>query len=36
MAEYGEGLSVLKDFRNNLEEETQQEVDAQFTGGMVA
>jgi len=36
MAEYGEVLSVLKDFRNTLEEETQQEVEAQFTGGMVA
>jgi len=36
MAEYGEVLSVLKDFRNTLEEETQQEVDAQFTGGMMA
>jgi hypothetical protein len=36
MAEYGEVLSVLKDFRNTLEEETQQEVETQFTGGMVA
>jgi len=36
MAEYGKVLSVLKDFRNNLEEETQREVEAQFSGGMVA
>jgi hypothetical protein len=35
MANYGEVLSVLKDFRNDLENETQQEVEAQFTGGMV-
>ncbi len=36
MAEYGKVLSVLKDFRNDLEQETQQEVEAQFSGGMVA
>lgn len=36
MASYGEVLSVLKDFRNDLEEQTQDEVEAQFAGGMVA
>jgi hypothetical protein len=36
MAKYGEVLSVLKDFRNDLEEQTQEEVEAQFAGGMVA
>jgi hypothetical protein len=36
MAKYGEVLSVLKDFRNDLEEQTQDEVEAQFAGGMVA
>ena len=36
MADYGKVLSVLKDFRNNLEQQTQQEVEAQFSGGMVA
>ena len=35
MAKYGEVLAVLKDFRNDLEEQTQEEVEAQFTGGMV-
>jgi len=36
MADYGKVLSVLKDFRNDLEQQTQQEVEAQFSGGMVA
>ena len=35
MANYGDVLSVLKDFRNDLEQETQHEVEAQFSGGMV-
>ena len=36
MASYGEVLSVIKDFRNDLEQQTQDEVEAQFSGGMVA
>ena len=36
MARYGDVLSVLKDFRNDLEQRTQEEVEAQFSGGMVA
>jgi len=36
MARYGDVLSVLKDFRNDLEEQTHEEVEAQFSGGMVA
>lgn len=35
MADYGKVLSVLKDFRNDLEQQTQEEVEAQFSGGMV-
>ena len=35
MASYGEVLSVIKDFRNDLEQQTQDEVEAQFSGGMV-
>lgn len=35
MANYGEVLSVIKDFRNDLEQQTQEEVEAQFSGGMV-
>jgi hypothetical protein len=36
MAKYGDVLSVLKDFRNDLEQQTHEEVEAQFSGGMVA
>jgi len=36
MARYGDVLSVLKDFRNDLEQQTHEEVEAQFSGGMVA
>jgi hypothetical protein len=36
MANYGEVLSVIKDFRNDLEQQTQEEVEAQFAGGAVA
>ncbi len=36
MASYGDVLSVMKDFRNDLEQQIQEEVEAQFSGGEVA
>jgi hypothetical protein len=36
MASYGDVLSVMKDFRNDLEQQIQEEAEAQFSGGVVA
>lgn len=36
MASYGEALSVIKDFRNDLEEQTQDEVEVRSRGDAVA
>jgi hypothetical protein len=36
MANYGDVLSVMKDFRNDLEQQIQAETEAQFSSGVVA
>jgi hypothetical protein len=36
MASYGDVLSVMKDFRNDLEQQIQEEAEAQFSGGGLA